>query len=887
MKNLLSVILTFISITSLFSQNCYEGNLGFDTQEQLDQFIIDYPDVTCITGNVEIFFETGDLSGLSNITSINGNFWPWFVTAFNGMENLQHCESLYLESLPDVTALQSLTSTGFEVTWALNCLGGEALTNQLTEFYGVIWIEMVNSESINIFNNITSADHIFIQSIGNDSLDYLHGFENLQQVGNIECLQSNVISLPDFSNLETAQSLLIEGCSSLNAIPDMGHVTSLVELKISGSSFINLEGLMGLEEVTGSFMVQNCNNLIDLTGLDSLQYIGPGYNKIGHNNALQSFNGLGSLLHIGGPIWITNNQQLTDISALNHVVTVDGLFQVDNCGSLSNCDVLAICNLIATNPTMITLSNNTGCTSIDEVALMCGLSMAHGNVYVDLDNDMQIDTEDFFATSTSIINQQNTLIDITNSDGVFTGYLMPSTTMYLHAIGPQGYESSTTSFTATENTEVLLGDIFIHPTIANLHNLSVVVTSPTPPRPGFHNLYHIKATNYGVTTEDVVVQFDMLDMPGASIEDADGGSLVGNTITWANISLMPWQSAEYTVDILVSSSAELGTLYTSESSCHYTDNGLLDNFPLNNVYTTTQEVIGSFDPNDKTVNKSLLPSSELANPDGISLEYIIRFQNTGTAPAVNIVVEDMLEENLDASTLQMLNASHSYEFSIDEDGKLIWTFDNIMLPDSTANEVESHGFIHFKINTHADLSLTDSITNSCSIFFDFNLPIITNTATTVFFQCSENMEPSILSANGQLETELIPEATYQWYLNDQLLTGEANNFIVPSQAGSYMVQVVFENGCTYSSEPFGYVGISNLEPTNMVFTLWPNPATEQLNINILRSANQKVEVLDLLGNVLLQTTNTNSKCLIIDTSSMASGCYLVRLGLRAEVFIKQ
>ena len=49
------------------------------------------------------------------------------------------------------------------------------------------------------------------------------------------------------------------------------------------------------------------------------------------------------------------------------------------------------------------------------------------------------------------------------------------------------------------------------------------------------------------------------------------------------------------------------------------------------------------------------------------------------------------------------------------------------MPDSSSNELASHGFIEYDIHVHSDLAPGDSIRNQAAIYFDFNPPIVTNT----------------------------------------------------------------------------------------------------------------------------------------------------------------
>lgn len=134
---------------------------------------------------------------------------------------------------------------------------------------------------------------------------------------------------------------------------------------------------------------------------------------------------------------------------------------------------------------------------------------------------------------------------------------------------------------------------------------------------------------------------------------------------------------------------------------------------------------GSYDPNDKQA----LPTG-YGGPHyiraGEEINYLIRFQNTGTDTAFTVIIRDTLSSWLDLATLRLGNASHAYQASIEGSRTLVFTFDNILLPDSTTNQEASQGFVDFDIRTHSDTPLETPLLNSAAIYFDFNEPIITN-----------------------------------------------------------------------------------------------------------------------------------------------------------------
>ena len=137
------------------------------------------------------------------------------------------------------------------------------------------------------------------------------------------------------------------------------------------------------------------------------------------------------------------------------------------------------------------------------------------------------------------------------------------------------------------------------------------------------------------------------------------------------------------------------------------------------------EITGSYDPNDKQgfpIGYGDARYIEL----GQDLEYLIRFQNTGTDTAFTVRIEDVIPDKLDLSTFRPGTASHPYEVSFLSD-TVVFLFPNIMLPDSNVNEPLSHGFVKFNIQQKSSNQLGDVIENAADIYFDFNDPVRTNT----------------------------------------------------------------------------------------------------------------------------------------------------------------
>jgi len=157
--------------------------------------------------------------------------------------------------------------------------------------------------------------------------------------------------------------------------------------------------------------------------------------------------------------------------------------------------------------------------------------------------------------------------------------------------------------------------------------------------------------------------------------------------------------------------------------------GYITQFPQNDgdayVDIDCQENIGAYDPNDKKAYPKGATVENIINQNK-DIEYLIRFQNTGTDTAFNVVIKDTLSELLDPTSIRVGTSSHPFTYTLTGTGVLQFRFADIMLPDSNINEPASHGFVRFKIAQQPDLPFGTQIFNDADIYFDFNAPIVTN-----------------------------------------------------------------------------------------------------------------------------------------------------------------
>jgi uncharacterized repeat protein (TIGR01451 family) len=247
----------------------------------------------------------------------------------------------------------------------------------------------------------------------------------------------------------------------------------------------------------------------------------------------------------------------------------------------------------------------------------------------------------------------------------------------------------------------------------------IIEITTTPHRIGFENLIAITYLNVGtIVAKDIQLELvvgDGMDLLEASIPWDLNRS---ETAIWTTLdSLGIGASNTIFVKNQIDPNLAVGTLIPMSAQITSSN---VEFVTSNNSTTNAEPAVGAFDPNDILVSPEGYISSDQ------ELIYTIRFQNVGNAAASTVRIEDQLPSELDISTFKMGIASHAYRLEIEEDNRLVWHFENINIPDSTSNEVESHGHVVFKIKPKPNQEDGANIHNSALIYFDNNPSIHTN-----------------------------------------------------------------------------------------------------------------------------------------------------------------
>ena len=360
-----------------------------------------------------------------------------------------------------------------------------------------------------------------------------------------------------------------------------------------------------------------------------------------------------------------------------------------------------------------------------------GNSLIAGRLAIDANCDGVVESTEPSVSNVQVFDDAGTLLGVSNSDGVFNFFVAPgSTTVFTPADLPN-YTPGPAQYELTADTVIqYYADYdFAYCPNGSFSNVAVTLVETSAARPGFPATYALCASNYGFIPADALLRFYSQGNTTSAyteIIDAEDGMIMagGETAEWLLAQLPPFEQRCVVARIQISPTTPLGTIFSWKAEIAPLSGEGIDE--TDNQSIIRQTVTGSYDPNDKLVDKADIDFDAL---DGaVELNYTIRFQNTGTDTAFTVIVRDTISNRLDINTFKHLAASHFCHVSILSGNVVQWHFPNILLVDSTTNEPLSHGFIHFSIRSQPDVQLGETLSNRAGIYFDFNEPIITNDA---------------------------------------------------------------------------------------------------------------------------------------------------------------
>ncbi|PVW13332.1 DUF7619 domain-containing protein [Marixanthomonas spongiae] len=437
-------------------------------------------------------------------------------------------------------------------------------------------------------------------------------------------------------------------------------------------------------------------------------------------------------------------------------------------------------------------------------------NIVRGTIRFDFENN-SCDENDYSTTGVMVQaeNEDKVFSTRVNQFGEYSFLLEDLGTYNLTVIPeslPEYYEITpaevSTVFNSYGNTETV--DFCL--TATNVFNdLKVTLLPLNEARPGFDVNYKIVYENLGTTIMggSVSLAFDNVRQTYLSSNPTEN-NIDGNSIMWQFENLLPFKSQSIFINFntLEPPINEDGDILSFVAEVNPVEEEVT---PEDNVYEFEQTIINSYDPNDKQV----LQGEEIYEDevDGY-LDYLVRFQNTGSASAVNITVTDTLSDNLNWNTFRTLSSSHDYRVEILDGNAVSFIFEDIYLPPESSDPEGSNGHIAFQIKPNETLSIGDEVENTANIYFDFNPPIITNTVSTqVVEPLSVNefsletlitLHPNPVSSTLQIQTSnslMFQQSTIYSVLGKQLITTSEKQINMEAlSSGIYFVNVKTNKG---------------------------------------------------------------------------------------------
>jgi uncharacterized repeat protein (TIGR01451 family) len=502
----------------------------------------------------------------------------------------------------------------------------------------------------------------------------------------------------------------------------------------------------------------------------------------------------------------------------------DGSCCYDNCGCTdpiaSNYLPTATCD----NGTCIILEGCTNelSTNYDPEAVVsngtCEYSII-GTVFFDENGNGVMDGNEYVLPNQTVLMNQTGQSHITNDEGIFIAHSFQQQITSFEMVHSSSFPYSTNAnpmiFNPINSTtaQLMFG-------VSNTMPIYDVAISQYPTSSNFFcesiSNYIIMFKNMGNWLIDGVVEFEYDTLFQGYQELTPIDSVNGNSVYMSFQNLLPGETRAYFINLLSPSVDYIGeTVNTTAYVYGYFEGELAaygeHEFPL--------EITCAYDPNDKqafpigyTDQHLLLQETEQ--------EFLIRFQNTGNAPAQNIRIQDTLDVNFDIESFRLIANSHSVMTTINPETRLIdFYFENIQLPDSVNNEPASHGLISYKITPLPNLPVGTVLENTAYIYFDNNDPIITNTTWTTIHECGGEANfivESIMTCEGLSTTftSQYPQIeNYHWTLDGVTISTESTFEATFPELGDYTVLLEASNPlCTDINTTI--VSVENLAEVN-------------------------------------------------------------------------
>lgn len=569
---------------------------------------------------------------------------------------------------------------------------------------------------------------------------------NLDGATNLKELYCNINAIPTLNFSDSAQINMLDCSQNKLKSLDLTTLSNLRFVNCAANQLTSLK-VSGLKNLEGIYCGGNQLQILDFSGLVHLHAIHCDYNPLLALNV----DGLVNLVSL----WCQINKLTTlDVSTLVNLNDLQCANNSLNSLFIKNGKQIEILEFYNNPMLKYICADDAQFQQIQDKIVRYGITDCHINSYcsftpggsfyvIECGNTYDANNNGCDTTDTALPFQKYTITKngatgslIANSTGEYSIPVQAGIYTLAPAMEYPAYfnirpESVTINFPSQPGPVVqhfCIEANGIHP------DLEITLIPLTAAQPGFYSDYKLLYRNKGTIVQSgsakLIFDGSVLDFANA-VPPAD--VQLTHSIVWNFSSLQPFESREIHATLKLNSPVEIPALNGGDTLRLVAKiNSETDESPTDNVAELTQVVVNSLDPNDKTC---LEGTRILPGKVGSYLHYLIRFENTGTTDAVNVVVRDQINSSMfDISSLVPTDASHPFYTRITDGNIVEFIFENIRLPFDDRN---NHGYVAFKIKTLPGATV---FTNKAEIYFDFNLPIETNYTETKVSTFSSSQE---------------------------------------------------------------------------------------------------------------------------------------------------
>jgi len=360
----------YLSVNRL--SNC-PFNLYIYSQQDVDDFVTDYPNCTAIPGDIYMEGENlTDISALSNITSVSGyiELYGSGVVSLNGLQNITTLSSLSITDNPVLTDISAIDAMDLNDAYYVSIRGNSSLSQVV---YPNFCTYITSGGDLNLSNNavggqgmadvmsacgiVDTSKLIALATSAGPVPDFDPYGEDYYITINSETATITATAQPDATlelyNFYTGDTQMLQN-GVASSVLDLEFGENYYVVIVSEGNFqseyyitITRNGVCPIGDVTFSsqqavddFIVDfpTCTEFpanvaiegSDITNLDAFQNITSVLGRLRVNGTqLTTLAGLNNLVSVGASLDIYENN-LANLTGLESLATIGGYFEVSN-----------------------------------------------------------------------------------------------------------------------------------------------------------------------------------------------------------------------------------------------------------------------------------------------------------------------------------------------------------------------------------------------------------------------------------------------------------------------------------------------------------------------------------------------------------------------------